>query len=140
MMSVAVAITTKHNAISTAGVTAPGYRLGLPTVDLREDGLHFWVTQFVFGVPPVERAQWLIDCIPRRFCLRNEAQRKLMNEPCVGSTIPGRVDRFFAPLQEPLRVCERAFFFGVTGAWKAKDFRLDLFRFQLAALNCRRIA
>src|SRR6266480_5768201 len=63
-----------------------------------------------------------------------------MNEPRVRSTISRRIDGFFAPLQEPLRVCERTFFFGVAGRGKKENFRLDLFRLQLAALNFSRIA
>src|SRR5947207_11830938 len=100
MLKFVIAIYPKKHSffVRQPAVTYGGYS-SLPTVDLREDGLHFRVTQFVFGVPPVERAQWLIDCIPRRFRFRNEAQRKLMNEPCVGSTIPARVERFFPPLQ-----------------------------------------
>src|SRR5438067_8509955 len=63
-----------------------------------------------------------------------------MNEPRFRSTISRRIDGFFAPLQEPLRVCERTFFFGVARRGKKENFRFDLFRLQLAALNFSRIA
>ena len=58
-----------------------------------------------------------------------------MNEPVVGSTIARRIDRFFAPLQQSLRVGERAFLLRVASRGKKENFRLDFFRLQFAALD-----
>ena len=62
-----------------------------------------------------------------------------MNEPRVGPRITRWIDCFLAPLQKTLRVRERAFFFRMTSRGKEENFRLDLFRFQFAALNFRRV-
>ena len=62
-----------------------------------------------------------------------------MHEPAFRSAIARRIDRFFTPLQKPLCIRERAFFFGVTGSRKKKYFGLDFFRLQFAALDLGRI-
>ena len=111
----------------------------VPSVDLRQHGFHFWIAQFVFRVPPVKRAQRFIERIVRLLRLRNETQSELMHEPRVGSSIAGRINRFLAPLQKPLRVCERACLFRVPSRWKKENFRVDFFRLQFVALNLGRI-
>ena len=98
----------------------------LPAVNLREHRLHFRLAEFVLGIPPVERAQWFVDRVVRCFCFRLQAQCKLMNEPRVGATIPGRINGLLAPLQKPLRVGECPFLFGMTGGWEKENFCLDI--------------
>ena len=131
MVRFTVAIQTENNAVSMR------LRVGVPAVDLREYSFHLRLAQFVFRVPPIERAQRLVERIVRCFRLRDQTQRELMHEPCVGPTIARRLDCLFAPLQEPLRVCECAFLFGVTGRREEENFSLDLFGLQLTALNLR---
>ena len=63
-----------------------------------------------------------------------------MHEPTFGASIARRIDRFLAPLQHALRLCERAFLFRVAGGRKKENFRLDLFRLQFAALDLGRVA
>ncbi len=63
-----------------------------------------------------------------------------MNEPRFGATIAGGIDRFFAPLQESLRICECAFLLGVTSRGEKENFSLDVLRLQFAALDLRRLA
>src|SRR5207247_1430226 len=82
------------------------------------------LAEFVRGIPPVERAQWFVDRVVRCFCFRLQAQCKLMNEPRVGATIPGRINGLLAPLQKPLRVGECPFLFGMTGGWEKENFCL----------------
>src|SRR5438552_14927724 len=61
-----------------------------------------------------------------------------MNEPRIGSTIARRIDSLFTPLQESLRVSERAFFFGMAGSREKENFSLDLLGLQLAAVDLGR--
>ena len=149
-MQFAIAIDAKHDAILQCGrglsapislflVTLPHFQ-SLPAVDLREHGFHFRIAQFVFRIPPVERAQRLVDRIIRCFCLRDQTQRQLMNEPRIGATVPGRINGFFAPLQKSLRVGECAFLFSMAGRGEKENFSLDVLGFQFAALDLGRFA
>src|SRR6266404_5458406 len=139
MMRFAIAIdATKQHAITIAAVSDAGYRFSLPTVNLGEHGFHVRIAQFIFRIPPVERAQRLVDWLISLFYFRFQAQRQLMNEPCVGATIPGRIDGFFTPLQQALCVGECAFLFSVTGGGEKENFRLDVLGLQHAALDLGR--
>ena len=62
-----------------------------------------------------------------------------MDEPAFAPTIARRVDRFLAPLQQPLRVREGAFFFRVTGGGKKENLGLDLVGLQFAAFDLGRV-
>src|SRR5207237_9775528 len=115
-------------------------RVRVPTVDLGQHGFHFWIAMLVFGVPPVERAQWFIDWIVGFLCFADQAQSKLMHEPSFRSCVTRRVNRFLAPLQKTLCVSKGAFFFSVTPRWKKEHFRLDFFRLQFAPINLGRLA
>src|SRR5262249_14247336 len=129
MMRIAVAIETENNAISIR------LRSGVPAVDLGEDGFHFWIAQLFFWVPPIERAPWLVEWIVRCIRLRNQTQRELMHKPRIGPTIARRIDCFFAPLQESLRVRECALLFGVTCRGEKENLSFDFLGLQLAALD-----
>src|SRR5207247_5461950 len=113
---------------------------GFPAVDLSEHCFHFWLAQFVFRIPPIERAQRFVYRISCTSGFGDQSQSQLMNEPCVGPRIARGFDRFLAPLQKTLRVCERAFFFRMSGRGKEKDFGLNLVGFQFAALDFSRVA
>src|SRR6266480_3513519 len=141
MMRLPFSIDTEDNPVSAAGVTAPGYRFRLPTIDLSEHCFHFWLAEFVLRVPPVECAQWFVYRIIGGSGFGDQPQSQLMNEPRVGPRIARGLDRFLAPLQETLSVCERAFFFRMSGCRKEKDFGFNLVRFQFAALDlrCKRV-
>ncbi len=62
----------------------------------------------------------------------------MIHEPVFAARIAGRLDGFFAPLQEALGVGEGAFLFGVAGGGKKKYFGADFFGFQFAAFDLRR--
>ena len=55
--------TAKENAFARAGVSARGYRFGFPAVDLRQHRFHFRLAELIFRIPPIERAQRLIERI-----------------------------------------------------------------------------
>ena len=63
-----------------------------------------------------------------------------MNEPCVGPTIPGRINGLLAPLQESLRIGECAFFFSMACRREKENFGLDVLGLQLAAVDLGRFA
>src|SRR5439155_6296711 len=115
--------------------TAVSYRIRITAVEYSQHSYHFWNDQLVYAIPPVKRAQWLIERIVRLFRFGDQAQSKLMHKPRLGSSIARRVNRFLAPLQKTLRVGERAFLFRMSRRWKKKNFRLDFFRLQFAVLN-----
>src|SRR5262249_42309527 len=48
MVRCSIAIKTENGAFSVR------LRISVPAVDLREHGFHFWITEFVFRIPPVE--------------------------------------------------------------------------------------
>jgi len=54
-MRVPVAIESEHDSFCV------GLRFGVPTVDLRQDRFHFRIAQFVFRIPPVQRAQRFVE-------------------------------------------------------------------------------
>jgi hypothetical protein len=74
-MRIAFAIDPEHNSVCI------WLRIGVPAVDLCQHGFHFWIAQLVFGVPPVERAQWFIERIVGFFRFGDQAQSKLMHKP-----------------------------------------------------------
>src|SRR5258707_961291 len=129
VMRPSIAIETKNDTISVR------LRIGVPAVDLREHSFHLRLAQFVFRVPPIERAQRLVERIVRCFRLRDQTQRELMHEPRIGPTIARRLNCLLAPLQKSLRVSECAFLFGVTGRREEENFSLDLCGLQLTAFN-----
>src|SRR6202030_4156277 len=133
MMRFAIAINAENNSVGPAGVGDSGYRFSLPAIDLCEHGFHDWIAQLVLRIPPVERAQRFVDRIIRCFCLCDQTQRELMNEPRIGATIPGRINSLFAPLQKSLRIGECAFLFSVTGGREKENFSLDVLGLQFAA-------
>src|SRR5437870_8531867 len=57
VMQIAFAIDTEHDSV------CGGLRSGVPAVDLCQYRLHFWIAQLVFVVPPVKRAQRIIERI-----------------------------------------------------------------------------
>src|SRR5439155_1836838 len=140
MMRFSIAIEAENDAILQCGrgLIAPivatlrslPHFQSVPAVDLHEYGFHLRIAQLVLRIPPIESAQRLVDRIIRCFCLRDQTQRQLMNEPRIGSTIARRIDGLFAPLQESLRVGERAFFFGMAGSWERENFSLDVLGLQ----------
>src|SRR5205814_876738 len=141
VMGIALPINaTKENAVGATGVSAAGYRLRLPAINLSKDCLHFRLAECVLRIPPVERAQRFVHRIIGGPGFSDQPQGQLMNEPRVGPGITRWIDCFLAPLQKTLRVSERAFFFRMTSRRKEENFRFNLFRFQFAALNFRRIA
>src|SRR5713101_1261257 len=111
-------------AIDATEYDSVGARLrsGEPTVDLREYGFHVRLAVLVFRIPPIERAQRLIERIVRFLRFRNDTQRELMHEPTFRARITGRIHRFLTPLQHALRLGERAFLLRVTGGRKKEDF------------------
>ena len=85
MMRIAVAIQPEHDTLFSwrlgvgrsafalrlrGGATADRRGLGVfffpecvPAVDLGEHGFHLRIAQVIFGVPPIQRAQWLVERI-----------------------------------------------------------------------------
>ena len=60
-------------------------------------------------------------------------------EPEVGPTVGLRIDGLVVPLDEALRVGERAVLLDVRGRREEEDLRRDLFRLQLAAFDLWRV-
>ena len=74
-MRFTVAIVAENNPVIPAGVDAPGYRLRVPAIDLREHGFHLRIAQLILRIPPIERAQWLIERVvgSLAFAIRRKA-------------------------------------------------------------------
>ena len=150
MMRFSIAIEAENDAILQCGrgLSAPvvatlrslPHFQSVPAVDLYEYGFHLRIAQLVFRIPPIESAQRLVDRIIRCFCLRDQTQRQLMNEPRIGATVPGRINSLFPPLQKSLRVGECAFLFSMAGRGEKENFSLDVLGFQFAALDLGRFA
>src|SRR6266478_9659253 len=70
----------------------------VPAVDFCQHGFHFWIAQLVFWVPPVKRAQRLIEGITRLFRFCDQTHSELMHEPTFGARIARWIDCFLAPL------------------------------------------
>ncbi len=115
------------------------WKRGLPAVDFRQNRFHVRIARFVFGIPPVQRPQRLIHGIGGRIGPGFQTFGELMNKPGVTARVSGRLNRFFAPLQQALRVRKRALFLRVSGGRKEKDLCRDILRGQFAALDFRRV-
>ena len=74
-MRIAIAIETEDDSVSTR------LRISVPTVNLRQHGFHVGLTVIIFRIPPVERAQRLIERIGRLLSFCNYTQSELMHEP-----------------------------------------------------------
>src|SRR5436305_912908 len=133
MMLLSLTISPKKNAFCI------WLRFGFPAIDLSEHCFHCRLAEFVLRIPPVERAQRFVYRIIGGRGFGDQSQSQLMNEPRVGPRITRGLDRFLAPLQETLRVCERAFFFRMPRRRKEKDFGLNLVCSQLASLDFSRV-
>ena len=102
-------------------------------VDLFQDQQRIWLIgnprpflRLLHIIIPRERLQTLIS---PRFTIGIEffqAFPQVIHEPQVGTSIPGRINRFVAPLQHALRIGETALFLCRSGGRQEKDFRLDL--------------
>ena len=63
VMRIAIAIYTENDALAPTALSARGYRLRVPAVDLGEHSFHLRLAQFVLRIPPIERAQRFIERI-----------------------------------------------------------------------------
>src|SRR5262245_20988814 len=135
-MRIAFAVdTAKQDTLCTVGVGDPGYRFGLPAVDLGENGFHSRITELIIRIPPIQRAQWFIQRVARLFCFGDKAQCELVYEPGVRTRVVRRIYRFFTPLQKTLRVCECTFLLGVTSRGEEENFSLNVLWLQLATID-----
>ena len=115
--------------------TVPGHRFGLPAVNFGEHRFHVRLAVLIFRVPPIERAQRVVERIARLLRLGDQTQSQLMDEPSFGARVTRGIDCFLTPLQHALCLREGAFLFRVAGGREKENFRLDFFRFQFAAFD-----
>src|SRR5207244_12565380 len=72
VMRTASAIETEHDSVCV------GLSIRVPAVDLCQYGFHFWITQLVVRVPPVERAQRFVYGVGGLLYFGDQTQGELM--------------------------------------------------------------
>ena len=112
----------------------------LPAVDLLQHRLRIGLLhRRVRGVLPAQRLDQLVALVLRLGELLLDQPAEVEVEPELRATVLLRLDRLPVPLQQPLRVGERAVFLGVRGGREEEDLRRDLLGLQLARLDLRAV-
>ena len=115
-------------------------RLDLPAVDLREHGLRArFLHLAVRRVLPAQRLDQLVARVLRVGELLLDAPPEMEVEPQLGTAILLRLGRLPVPLQQPLRVRERAVLLRVRRRGQEEHLGRDLLRAQLSRLDLRAV-